>query len=72
MALSSLKVVVAMSHSSTTFTATSIKIKKSADDYLFCFQVRSSQTKLAAGLQEAYSSLTALVTGFFAALEAPG
>jgi hypothetical protein len=60
-----------MTHSSTTFTATPIKIKKSADDYLFCFQLRSSQTKLAAGLQEAYSSLTAFIIGFLAARETP-
>jgi hypothetical protein len=67
----SLKVVVAMTHSPTTFGVTPIKIKKSADDYLFCFQLWSSQTKLAAGLQEAYSRLTAFVTGFLDAQETP-
>jgi hypothetical protein len=60
-----------MTHSPTTFGVTPIKIKKSADDYFFCFQLRSSQTKLAAGLQEAYGRLTAFVTGLLVDLGAP-
>jgi hypothetical protein len=60
-----------MTHSPTTFVVTPIKIKKSADDYLFCFQLRSGQTKLAAGLQEAYGRLTAFVTGFLAVQGTP-
>jgi hypothetical protein len=67
----SLKVVVAMTHSPTTFAVTPIKIKKSADDYFFCFQLWSTQTKLAAGLQEAYSRLTAFITGLLVGLGAP-
>jgi hypothetical protein len=60
-----------MTHSQTTFGTTPRKTKKSADDYLFCFQPWHSETKLAAGLQEAYGRLTAFITGFLAVQETP-